>query len=142
MKLKLKKKTGETTPPQEPVIEGFSLENLAPKEVSGEVPQTESTKGAQLKREGEKPPRNTILKTPGKPRMINTNVMIWHEVMATKDQDEAMKAKKELLSAVMSNFLVLDHETGELVLMTTETFWHNAIALLEKAGYKVFKHEA
>lgn len=142
MKLKLKKPPVHTKSD----TEGLVLEDiLSPQEVPQSVQNevqvvpTKKDAGEQLKRDDPvSPPKKKLITEEGSPRWIDTGVMLWKEVFASKKEEETIAAKKVLLKNVMSTFIVLDHEKSEFLLMTTDTFWFNALSALEVEGFKVY----
>lgn len=146
LKLRLKKPADKTAKPPEtdvPLEEALSLsEIIGPESKEGTKPQkTTKIEKVHLSRFDQDAPLKTLLRKDGVPREYHTRHMQWMEVLSSSHSEKIEAAKKLLLKNVMSNFVVLDPKTGELLLMTSGTFWRDAHDLLEKEGFEVIDME-
>ena len=103
-----------------------------------EAPQNvpEKPKAKTKVKDSEKFPKNTIVREEGHPRRVNTYSVLWIEVFASKDEDEVEEARKALLSIVASNYTLLDKESGDRMVMTSETFYADGRRAILDAGLK------
>lgn len=84
-------------------------------------------------------PKNEIVRVEGKPRKVRSESdMIWVELGAFMDEADVSKARAILHSVPLSAYTVLDKQTKERLVMTTESTWLHAIHLLTTNGVKVW----
>lgn len=83
-------------------------------------------------------PEREIIKEPDQPRRVRAATTIWSEVFATKSDEQLTIAKNLLHKNHMSLYTLLDKETGERMVMTTETFMAEARRVLYDEGLTIW----